>query len=306
MGIGGACGRSEYKMSPSVSLNSALTSVRRRLQRKYQRVFPPAKVEMTESDEIFLLKNVNFNNMTSAENFELLSPFSIQSRERFAIKTKSLVLYTADEAEIIMRLEEEAALRAAPSGYSLKQLNGVNIGCGDRRVSEYLTPVDIMREELTGATGTHHAFLKDAILANPEDLPFKERSLDYIVALHMLEHVANPMEILRYWATILKPGGGIGLILPNYEYTWNAIIDDSKYGHKWNSSPSIFEKLYWENLSDLLQIEQLATLEHKISFDVILRKPGDFKPFAISNLTSPHSGAELAKMNIMVSEMLDR
>ncbi len=260
--------------------------------------------DMTVEDEQFLKGRLDFSFMAAADNVRLMSQFTAKSREEFSLKTNSLVLYTPDEAALIKKLEEEAALRAAPRGHELKALNGVNIGCGDRQVSEYLIPVDIMREsEGADATGVHHAFLKGAMLANPEDLPFKSESLDFIVALHMLEHVSNPMEILQYWNTLLKPGGGIGLILPNYEYTWNAAGDQSRFGHKWNSSAPIFRRLFDRHLAAHMLLEQIDTLPHKISFDVVLRKPGEFEPFGISDATSSNSGAELAQLGIMVSDL---
>lgn len=262
--------------------------------------------DMTNEDEEFLRKNLNFSYIAAEDNMAIMSRFTARSREEFALKTGSLVLYTPDEARLIKQLEEEAALRAAPQGYDLKALNGINVGCGDRRINEHLTPVDIMRENSTeDPSGAHHAFLKDAILANPEDLPFKSDSLDYIVALHMLEHVSNPVDILLYWGTLLKPGGGIGLILPNYKYTWDAAGDHSQFGHKWNTSAEIFRKLYRKYLEGHFALERIETIPHKISFDVVLRKAGSFKPFAISNATSALSGAELAKSGAMVSDFSD-
>ncbi|POO48718.1 hypothetical protein CPJ18_25300 (plasmid) [Agrobacterium rosae] len=262
---------------------------------------PVHQREMTPEDEEFLRNNLNLSFMADARNIKMMSRFTPRSREEFARKTGSLVLYPPDEAAVIKHLEEKAALRAAPPGYELKQLNGINVGCGDRRISEYLTPVDIMREG-QDSSGAHHAFLKDAILANPEDLPFKAESIDYIVALHMLEHVASPVDVLLHWETVLKPGGGIGLVLPDYEYTWNAAGDQSQFGHKWNASAEIFQRLYEMHLHEKFELEVINTLEHKISFDVVLRKRGAFQPFTISNATSANSGAELAKMGLMVSQ----
>ncbi|MBD8894268.1 class I SAM-dependent methyltransferase [Roseibium litorale] len=262
-----------------------------------------AQVDMTEEDFKFLMENLNFHHINCAENMVHLEKFNIPSREEFALRSKSLVVYMPEEAVVIKKAEETAALKAAPAGYGLEALNGINVGCGDRRISEHLTPVDIMRSGDQTATGSHHAFLKDAILANPEDLPFKEASLDYIVALHMLEHVANPMEILKYWGSLLKPGGGIGLILPNYEYAWDARGDHSQFGHKWNTNAEIFRRLFDAHLKDDFLLEQIGTLSYKISFDVVLRKPGAFQPFQISTTTSPHSGAELARLGLMVGEI---
>jgi SAM-dependent methyltransferase len=261
---------------------------------------------MTGTDEDHLKKNLNFSVATAPENVNLVKRYTVRSREEFARKTRSMVLYLPDEVRRIKQLEEEAVLKAAPKGYELKLLNGLNIGCGDRRVKECITPVDIMREGLYGQeSGEHNAFLENAILANPEDLPFKESSLDYIIALHMLEHVSNPMQILDYWGSLLKPGGGIGLILPNHEYTWDAREDTSLFGHKWNTNAPTFRKLFTQDLSERLILEDIDSLPFKISFDVVLRKPGTFEPFRLSNKTSMHSGAELARMGSMVSEYVD-
>jgi predicted SAM-dependent methyltransferase len=265
-----------------------------------------AQREMTEEDEAYLRENFNFAHIVATENLRLMSPFTAKSREEFARKTGAMVLYLPEEVLVLRQSEEDAALRAAPAGWELKQLNGINVGCGDRKISEFITPIDIMRENHLGqASGEHHAFLPEALLANPENLPFKAESLDYIVALHMLEHVSNPIEILRYWGTLLKPGGGIGLILPDYEYTWDARYDASQFGHKWNTSAKIFRELFDRDLKDLFQLEKIDTLAHRISFDVVLRKPGKFHPFLISNATSKHSGAELAKMGEMVGNVSD-
>ena len=266
-------------------------------------VDPPVRVPMTQEDEEHLIANIDFQYVQADEHMPLFNRFDKQSRENFALKTNSIVIYMPDEVVVIKQQEEEAALKAAPSGYRLNQLNGINVGCGDRRVNDHIIPVDILREpEDIFQMGSHHAFLKDAILANPEDLPFKTNSLDYIIALHMLEHISNPIEILKYWGEMLKPGGGIGLILPNYHYTWNAHKDTSKFGHKWNSDPEIFARLYNQYLSDDFILEEMDTMPHKISFDVVLRKPGNFVPFTISDHTNTLSGAELARTGQMVSD----
>lgn len=276
------------------------------IKHRFRRTLGPViQRDMDESDEAFLRENLNFSFMPAAQNIEMMSSFTARSREAFALKTRSLVLYLPDEAGTIKRLEEQAALGAIPKGFEPKSLNGLNIGCGDRRVNEHIIPVDIMRESNLGEqSGEHHAFLPDALLANPENLPFRPETIDFIIALHMLEHVSDPMSVLRHWGDLLKPGGGIGLILPNFEYTWDARGDVSQYGHKWNSNPSIFKELFQRHLSSNFLIETIDTLPHRISFDVVLRKPGAFKPFVISNKTSELSGAELSAKGMMASDLV--
>ncbi len=46
-------------------------------------------------------------------------------------------------------------------------------------------------------------------------LPFHDHSLDYVLASHVLEHVANPIVALEEWYRVVRPGGIIYLIVPN-------------------------------------------------------------------------------------------
>lgn len=51
-------------------------------------------------------------------------------------------------------------------------------------------------------------------------LPFHDQSLDYVLASHVLEHVANPVAALAEWYRVLRPGGIIYLIVPHRRATW--------------------------------------------------------------------------------------
>ena len=60
---------------------------------------------------------------------------------------------------------------------------------------------------------------------------------------------------------VLKPGGGLGVVVPNWRYTWDARKDGTEWGHRWNSAPEVACRLhlkYWSHLADL---EQLNTLK---------------------------------------------
>jgi hypothetical protein len=52
-------------------------------------------------------------------------------------------------------------------------------------------------------------------------LPFRSNSLSYVVASHVLEHVANPIAALAEWYRVLHPGGIIYLVLPDRRFTWD-------------------------------------------------------------------------------------
>jgi len=47
------------------------------------------------------------------------------------------------------------------------------------------------------------------------ELPFSDRSFDYITCLEGLEHIENPQQAMREFARLLKPGGHLIISVPN-------------------------------------------------------------------------------------------
>lgn len=219
------------------------------------------------------------------EMVPLLRGLSLEDREMLSRETGTRVVYLGEEVARVQKAEEDAAMRARPLGYQPESLNGLNIGCGDRLISPYLTPVDISRNAIDGG---HAVASQGAVLATPDNLPFKSGSLDYVVALHVLEHIHDPVATIKYWLDLLRPGGGIGIVLPDWRYQWDARHDGSPYGHKWNSSPEVMLDAYYRHLAPLCTMEALATIPFKGSFDMVLRKPGEFRPFTLGDVPPPH------------------
>jgi SAM-dependent methyltransferase len=52
-------------------------------------------------------------------------------------------------------------------------------------------------------------------------LPFHDHTLDYVIASHVLEHVANPVAALAEWYRVVRPGGIIYLVVPNRLSAWD-------------------------------------------------------------------------------------
>lgn len=94
---------------------------------------------------------------------------------------------------------------------SNQELVKVNLGCGHLPKSGYLN-VDM--RELEGVD----------IIADVRNVPFPKESIDELYLAHLIEHFTEvDMEkyILPYWYSLIKPGGKITIICPN----WKAMLD---------------------------------------------------------------------------------
>lgn len=51
-------------------------------------------------------------------------------------------------------------------------------------------------------------------------------------ALSAAEHLNDPVAAVLHYLDIVKPGGGVGIVVPNWEYAWDARGDDNEWGHR--------------------------------------------------------------------------
>jgi SAM-dependent methyltransferase len=94
---------------------------------------------------------------------------------------------------------------------------GTEIGAGDSPVpglDPHAIYVDCFKS--FGTMACHADYYGHAT-----SLPFHDHSLDYVIASHVLEHVANPVAALAEWYRVVRPGGIIYLIVPNRRATWD-------------------------------------------------------------------------------------
>lgn len=73
-----------------------------------------------------------------------------------------------------------------------------------------------------------------------ENLPFKDGSFDLVVSFQVLEHTQNPKQVLYESIRVLKPGGYLYFVIPNYNSFW-----EGHYGLLWLPRfPKVFAKVY--------------------------------------------------------------
>ncbi|GBF87991.1 hypothetical protein Rsub_00703 [Raphidocelis subcapitata] len=232
--------------------------------------------------------------VADAGALQFLRGLTRQERERVAYDAHSVVLYLGDEVGELQAAEEAAALAAAPLP-DLAALNGVNVGAGGRPVHETLVLVDAHRG--LGAEAQTLPKVQTApqstLMAWAEQLPFAPASLDYIVSLHNLEHLGDPVAAVLHWLSLLKPGGGLGVVIPHWQYAWRAHKDNSSWGHRWNTAPEVVCELHARHWSGIADLEALNSYpQYRLSFELVLRKKGAFVPFG---QTAPRArtGAQL-------------
>ncbi len=64
-----------------------------------------------------------------------------------------------------------------------------------------------------------------------DKLPVSDASIDVVTGVSLIEHLGNPANMLRESMRVLKPGGAIILVTPNWVYSARAFFDDPTHVH---------------------------------------------------------------------------
>lgn len=98
--------------------------------------------------------------------------------------------------------------RFAPTGV------GLEIGVGARTIA----PVNrTILSDGHHSHGVDHSIAKAFFPAHA--IPYPDGTFSFVLSEHVLEHIPNPIQALREWIRVLKPGGTILLFLPHKERT---------------------------------------------------------------------------------------
>lgn len=108
-------------------------------------------------------------------------------------------------------------------GEALKELNKeasvIEMGCGS---GSFLRKIRPLVSEVCGIESNEDALLvaREAglnVLKSGGDISKLKTRFDYAFCFHVLEHVSNPVEFLKGLSLLVKPGGKIGISVPNQD-----------------------------------------------------------------------------------------
>lgn len=135
------------------------------------------------------------------------------------------------------------------------------------------------------------------IVSRGDELPFKDKALDFIIHSHVYEHMQDPIKALLEWDRILKPNGFMFMIIPdkyrcgeeNIPTTTvhdcvelngkvHTVLSPDQQWHFTHWTLSAFLDLYWHMVSEYPQwkysIAEFEEVDSKVGngFTVILKK----------------------------------
>lgn len=96
------------------------------------------------------------------------------------------------------------------------------------------------------------AIVAPTILADAHDLdPIEDRSVDFIIASHVFEHLHNPIRALQSWHRVLVHNGVVLLIVPDARYTFDR-----------GRPLTTFDHLLWDFTNDPSPLKTLRDIHH--------------------------------------------
>lgn len=129
----------------------------------------------------------------------------------------------------VVTLEEQEVLGAIKNEIE----NGIvlDLGCGGQKIHPKAVGVDFRSNGQLGCGCNETITAATDVVADVTDLkPFEDASADAIVAKHILEHVLDIPKAIKEWRRVLKPGGKLVIVCPDYRYS-AAIACDPSHVH---------------------------------------------------------------------------
>lgn len=103
----------------------------------------------------------------------------------------------------------------------------LDLGCGGQKLHPKMVGVDIRRNGQVGVGGNWDRPAVADMEADVLALPLKDHSVDGILAKHLLEHVIDPVKAILEWKRVLKLGGKLVILCPDYRFCEAISVDPS-------------------------------------------------------------------------------
>ena len=176
-------------------------------------------------------------------------------------------LWVEGRQQVIMQTSGSQLWRSeveAIQKWTDKGLNFIDIGCSNKKKLPHAIGIDLDRNG-----GKCPEFVYNEV----EGLPFKEGSLDGVIASHCLEHIENPIETLDEWIKLIKIGGRIILVIPDVNFTPKMNTEGCDPTHKHDWVVESFRKEVLDNLDkNVFKILHHAQIGNNWSFLTIIEK----------------------------------
>jgi len=134
--------------------------------------------------------------------------------------------------------------------------HGLDLWGIEPSAGEYSATLDVGRRLLA-----HYGLPPDTIREAPgEAIPYPDASFDLVYSSNVLEHVRDPQAVIDEAVRVLKPGGDLLIVVPNYGSWW-----EGHYGILWlPRMPAWLAKLYVRTLGrDPAYVDTLNLVDHR-------------------------------------------
>jgi len=161
-----------------------------------------------------------------------------------------------------------------------------------------------------GSTFSYHArksngfnFIREAT----DLVGIADRQYDFILSSHSLEHTSNPVRALKEWMRVVKPGGAVIVLLPDYRHTFD---------HRRNPTPiehMLQDYVLEKDETDSTHLDEILKL-HDLSRDPAAGSPDQFRKRSLRNFENrclhhhvfdEHNSRELLEAAGLTVEILE-
>jgi len=152
----------------------------------------------------------------------------------------------------------------------------LNVGCGKKRMVGFVG-VDLYPTPAADVVAPAHA------------LPYADSQVDEIFSSHLIEHLTNSQlgETLREWYRVLKPGGKLTIICPDFEVRLECWLQGG------------FEYRWGRGFNSIFGLQEREGMAHRNGFTVrrlhsLLPQFG-FRVIALRHVLSSRKGVPSAR-----------